>query len=91
MAVRTKSGFGITFSVKVCAFAGGAPLLVADMVTVDVEIADDAGMFSVNSIVTGDADVGLTVLDGMKAQVAPEGNPEQAKLTVPLKEPSAVA
>ena len=33
--------------------------------------------------------VGFTVAEGENEHAAPEGNPEQAKFTVPLKEPAA--
>lgn len=91
LAARIKSGFATTLSVKVCILAAGAPLLVALTVTADAAIGDDAGMFTVSPIVTGAVAVGFTALEGAKEQVAPAGNPEQARFTVPLNEPRPVA
>jgi hypothetical protein len=91
LAVRTKSGFATTFRVKVCVFAAGAPLLVADMVTVDRAIGDDAGALTVSPMATGTVAVGFTALEGAKEQLAPAGNPEHARFTDPLKDPRPVA
>lgn len=63
---------------------------MAKIVTVDAPIGDDAGALTVNPIVTGVVAVGVTALDGAKEQVAPAGNPEQVKFTVPLKDPRPV-
>jgi len=91
LAVRAKSGFATTLSVKVCVFSVGAPLLVPEIVTVDVAIGDDTGTFTVSPTVTGAVAVGFIVFEGAKEQVAPAGNPEQARFTVPLKEPMPLA
>jgi hypothetical protein len=91
LALRTKSGFAVTLSVKVCVFAAGAPLLVADMVTIDAPIGDGTGTFTVSPTLTGVVAVGFTTLEGAKEQVAPAGNPKQARVTLPLKKPRPVA
>ena len=39
---------------------------------------------------TGDPEVGLTDALGLKLHVAPMGNPEQLKFTVPANDPAAV-
>ena len=58
------------------------------IVDVPVRIAGVEVMVSVMG--TGVAGVGLTVVDGEKLQVAPEGRPVQDNVTVPLKLPAAV-
>jgi hypothetical protein len=50
----------------------------------------EAATSTVSAIFTGDPDVGRTALLGLKLHVAPAGNPEQVKFTVPENAPAAV-
>jgi hypothetical protein len=72
--------------------AAGAPAAIAEIVTV---VGPPAGVpvaaVTVNVIVTGAEDVGLTELAGENTQAAPVGSPaEQFSVTVPAKLPDAV-
>jgi len=91
-AIAKSGAGGETVSRKVCVFGAGAPAAVAESVTMSgppcgVEVA----AVTVNVTVTGDDEVGDTVLDGEKTHAAPAGNPVgQARVTVPAKLPKAV-
>lgn len=47
----------------------------------------EAGTVTVRPAFTGEPEAGVTALEGVKAHVAPDGNPEHARFTVPLNEP----
>jgi hypothetical protein len=61
------------------------------MVAEYMPAAVEADTSIVRATFTGELDVGVTELPGLKLQVAPVGNPEQLKLTVSEKEPAPVA
>jgi len=93
VSVHVKSGPGpVTVSLNVCVLAEGAPAVIAEMVTVvGPPTGVPAPAVTVNVIVTGAEDVGLTELDGENTQAAPAGSPaEQLSVTVPAKLPAAV-
>ena len=48
----------------------------------------EEGTVTATVIFTGELAVGFTVAEGENEHVAPGGNPEQTKFTVPLKEPA---
>ena len=77
---------------KVCILGAGAPAAVAESVTMTGPPGGvEAAAVTVNVTVTGEAELGETVLDGEKTQAAPAGKPvEQARVTVPAKLPKAV-
>ena len=71
-----KSGTGaITDSVNVVVFAAGAPAVAACKVTVEFPSGVLAVVLTVKVTVTGVVDVGFTVFDGEKLQLAPSGRP----------------
>jgi hypothetical protein len=82
----------VTVNAKVCVLAAGAPAVVAEMVTVaGPPVGVPFPAVTVNVIVTGADEVGLTELEGKNTQAAPEGSPaEQVSATVPEKLPAAV-
>jgi hypothetical protein len=82
----------VTVSPNVCVLAEGAPVAIAEIVTVlGPPNGVPADAVTVNVTVTGAEDVGLTELDGENTQVAPVGSPaEQLSATVPAKLPAAV-
>lgn len=71
-------------------FAAGAPATVARIVMLLPPGLAEAATSTVSAILTGDPGVGLTSLLGLKLHVAPAGNPEQVKFTVPENAPAAV-
>ena len=82
----------VTVSPNVCVLAAGAPVVMAETVTMNgPPTGVPAAAVTVNVSVTGVEDVGLTELDGENTQAAPVGNPaEQLSVTVPEKLPAAV-
>ncbi len=70
-------------SVRVCVFGVGSGLVASCAVIVTV--TDPAGVLVVVRIASetaaGDADVGCTVAEGEKLQLAPTGRPLQPKVT----------
>ena len=69
----------------------GAPLVLAAIVIVELPGGVLVDVAIVSETVTGDEEVGFTVLDGEKLQVAPDGNPLlQISITAPLNDPEAV-
>jgi hypothetical protein len=88
--VKTKSGLSWTTSVNDWVFDAGAPATVARIVMLLLPGLAEAATSTVSAILTGEPDVGLTALLGLKLHVAPAGNPEQVKLTVPENAPAAV-
>jgi hypothetical protein len=82
----------VTVSPKDCVLEAGAPTAIAAIVTIaGPPIGVASAAVTVNMTVTGDDDVGLTVLDGENMQAVPDGSPaEQLKVTVPEKLPAAV-
>jgi hypothetical protein len=88
-----KSGAGgVTVSKNVCVLGAGAPAAIAESVTFSgppcgVEVA----AVTVKVTVTGEEEVGDTVLEGEKVHAAPVGNPAgQARVTMSAKLPEAV-
>ena len=53
-------------------------------------MAVEAATGTISVMLTGDAAVGMTDALGLKLHVAPAGNPEQLKFTVPANDPAAV-
>jgi hypothetical protein len=88
-----KSGNGpVTVRVNVCVLAAGAPVVIAETVTVvGPPTAVPIAAVTVIVTVTGVEVVGLTELDGENTQAAPAGSrAEQLSATVPAKLPNAV-
>ena len=77
---------------NVCVLAAGAPVVMAEIVTVAGPPSGVAAIaVTVNVTVTGAEDVGFTELDGENTQAAPEGSPAgQESVTVAAKLPAAV-
>ena len=94
MSVHVKpSAAAVTVNPNVCVLAAGAPVAIAEIVTVvGPPSGVPAAAVTVNVTVTGVDDVGLTELDGENTQAAPAGSPaEQLSVTAPEKLPAAVA
>jgi hypothetical protein len=79
-----------TFSDTVCVFAAGAPLEVADTITLYCPGGVFVLLLTVTVTATGVAEVGLTFADGAKLQVTPVAGALQDNATVPLKGPEAL-
>src|SRR5208282_3197492 len=85
-----KSGAGpVTVNPNVCVLAEGAPVVIAEIVTVvGPPSGVPAAAVTVNVTVTGEEDVGFTEFDGENTQAAPVGRPaEQLSVAVPAKLP----
>src|ERR1700690_1563821 len=87
---RLKSAIAVTVNDRVCVFAAGAPLVFAEMVTVDVPVGVPLVVPIVSVTGTGVLDVGFTDAEGEKLQVAPVGRPLHESETVPANDPEAV-
>jgi hypothetical protein len=88
-----KSGTGpVTVRLNDCVLAAGAPVVIAEIVTVVGPPTGVAALaVTVSVTVTGVEDVGLTKLDGENTHAAPTGSPDgQVRVTVPAKLPAAV-
>jgi hypothetical protein len=93
VSVQPKSAAGpVTVRPNVCILAAGAPVAIAEIVTVFGPPNEvPAAAITVNVTVTGAEDVGLTEPDGENTQAAPVGSPaEQLSITAPEKLPDAV-
>jgi hypothetical protein len=93
VSVHAKSAAGaVTVRLNVCVLAAGAPVVIAETVTVvGPPIGVPVAAVTVSATVTGAEDVGLTELDGENTQAAPVGSPAgQLSVTVPAKLPDAV-
>ena len=86
-----KLGTGaVTCNANVCVLAAGAPVVVAESVTVELPTGVANAAVTVNVTVTGVEDVGFTVADGENTHAAPAGSPlGHVSATEPANDPDA--